>query len=41
MVLSNFDVDKGHDKWVTPLGRDFQIRDMFRMSLSDFVVVDR
>ena len=41
MVLSNFDVDKGHDKWVTPLGREFQIRDMFCISLSDFVVVDR
>ena len=41
MVLSNFDVDKGHDKWVTPLGREFQIQDMLCMSLSNFVVVDR
>ena len=41
MVLSNFDVDKRHDKWVTPLGRGFQIRDIFCMSLSDFIVVDR
>ena len=41
MVLSNFDVDKRHDKWVTPLGRGVQIRDIFCMSLSDFIVVDR
>ena len=29
MVLSDFDVDKGHDKWVTPLGRVFKIHNIF------------
>ena len=29
MVLSDFDVDKGHDIWGTPLGRVFKIHDFF------------
>ena len=29
MVLSDLDVDMGHDKWVTPLGRVFKIYNVF------------
>ena len=34
MALSDLDVDMGHDKWVTPLGRVFKIHEFFR---HDFV----
>ncbi len=37
MVLSDFDVDKGHDKWVTPLGRVFKIHNIFLHYFIEFL----
>ena len=31
IFLTGLDVDKRHDKWVTPLGRVFEIGKMFGM----------
>ena len=39
MVLSNFDVDKGHDKWVSPLGRVFKIRNIFLHDFEDILML--
>ena len=39
MVLSNFDVDKRHDKWVTPLGWVFKIHDFFCTIFDRFIKI--
>ena len=41
MVLSDFDVDKGHDKWVTPLGRVFKIHLKIPHEIGKFFVRQR